>query len=155
MAKKRESGVLIQQKTFDLVVDYERPLPDLVQAGNYDRLPPNLTIDDFRVVRKSNKKNRVSRRIIIVGFEIEPSTDFILSALKKEELTPGDSASLLTLGEIYPLAQFDSFIHALGSVCKDTCLALASFGGSRVLTTSGLKTGVWLKHCSFAAYRNE
>ena len=155
MAKKKETGILIQQKVYDLTVDYERPLSDLIQAGNYDHLPRDFKVNDFQVVRNTKKKSRVSRKVVIAGFEIEPSTDFVLSALKKEGLTPSDSLTLLTLGEVYPMAQFDSFIHALGSISKDLCLALSSFGGSRVLTMSAAKVSTWLRHCSFAAYRNE
>jgi len=127
--------------TDDLIaVDCGMSLPDMIAAGKYDWVNPDITADRFPVVGTGTKRFRTK----VFDFGRLFSSEAVIAAMKAETFLPGDHVHGLAYGAAFPEEQRKNPIACLGShaqvdgfrrvVCLDgggagRSLRLVSWGG--------------------------
>lgn len=98
--------------TFPVTVDYTLPLMEMIKAGRYDWVNPDITEEHFPV--KGEGIREVVVELIHFGRFME--TDDVLRELDRLDLRPATIEELLALGAKYPEVQREFPVMALGSV---------------------------------------
>jgi hypothetical protein len=82
-------------------VDYRKPLPDIIAAGKYDCVNPNITAMRFPV-EGTGKKSFHTR---LFHSRFISSSQEVAAAMKKENFTPGSHLHGPAFGAAFPEAQ--------------------------------------------------
>lgn len=95
------AGSQSTRAAFPISVDYERTVFEMVSAGRYDYVNPNVSDENFPLQRGKQQES------IIYLFRVERvmSSEEIASTLDKEGLRPATLPELLSFGATYPNAQ--------------------------------------------------
>ncbi|HEY7829401.1 MAG TPA: hypothetical protein VIC06_02405 [Solirubrobacteraceae bacterium] len=96
---------------FPLAIDHVRSLAELVAAGNYDYVNPNITEENFPMVA-----SEVVVQVALVHLDNIVESDDVLGELEQMGLRPGTMRELAHFGEQYPKVQRQFPVAALGSV---------------------------------------
>ncbi len=141
------------RETFPLLVNYDLPVEDAVNAGNYQAVNSSITTRNFPPARRGQAR----LEIILVRFDIRMTSEKVLGELGKEGLRPVELREFLAFGAEYPEVQRRFSVVALGSECRDhrgyrsvPCLYEASEG--RYLDLHWWDDG-WYSYSRFAAVR--
>lgn len=135
---------------FPLTIDYTLTLEQMIEAGHYDYVDPDITAVRFPV---NDGTGITDAEAIIVSFTRRLSTDVALVELDRMGLRPADLAELLAFGANYPELQRQFPIVALGHVSSTRWVAfLCRFSFGRDLRLEGVQA-VWLSGHRFLAFR--
>lgn len=100
--------------TLNTLVDYQMPLEEAINAGNYAWVDENVRNGDFPYIKKIDSAQEVALQL--VQFARWRMYDFlVLERFKKLGLRAANLAELLALGATYPQLQEEFPITALGS----------------------------------------
>jgi hypothetical protein len=99
---------------FLLTIDYGTPLDELVAAGNYDYISPDITEEHFRVGLGGRDIES-----FVVHLHRPTSTDNVVNEMDRHDLRPATIPELLAFGAKYPNPQREFPILALGSTWDD------------------------------------
>jgi hypothetical protein len=142
-----------QDDVFPLTVNYNLPLRDAVDAGNYQGVNASITSENF----PSTRHGQTELEIILVRYQRRMTSEEVLSELDKAGLRPAELPEFLAFGATFPEVQRQFSIVALGSVWKDRkgyrnvpCLYEAS--EARYLDLHWWDDG-WYSFSRFAAIR--
>jgi hypothetical protein len=94
-----------------IVVDYGKPLADMIAAGKYDWVSPNITAGRFPVKGTGTKRFRAK----LFNFGRFISSEGALAAIEHEGFTPGSHVHGLAFGAAFPEEQRKYPIACLGS----------------------------------------
>jgi hypothetical protein len=94
-----------------ITVDYDKSLPDMIAAGKYDWVNPDITARKFPIKGTGNKKFRTR----LFDFGRNTSSEAAVAAMKKEKFTPGGHVHGLAYGATFPEVQRKYPILCLGS----------------------------------------
>jgi hypothetical protein len=97
-----------------IAVDYGRPLADMIAAGRYDWVNPNITAERFPVEETGRKQFRAK----LFHFDRYISSDDAVAAMKAENFTPGSHVHGLAFGATFPDEQRKYPIACLGSSAR-------------------------------------
>jgi hypothetical protein len=92
-------------------VDYRKSLSDMIAAGNYDWVNPNITLGNFPVEGTGKKAFHTK----LFQFDRYISSDDAVAAMKKENFTPANHVHGLAFGAAFPDEQRKYPIACLGS----------------------------------------
>jgi hypothetical protein len=92
-------------------VDYRKSVSDMIATGKYDWVNPSITADKFPV--EGTGKKRFRTKLFYFGRYI--SSEDAVSAMKKENFTPGSHLHGLAFGAAFPEEQRKYPISCLGS----------------------------------------
>lgn len=98
-------------ETFPLTIDYTESLAEIVTAGTYDYVSPDITEEHFPTAEGVAKIEAV-----LVHFDRVVTSDDVLHALEHLDLRPGTVFELAAFGEQRPDLQCQFPIIALGFV---------------------------------------
>lgn len=139
--------------TFNIVVDYNRSLTQMIKAGNYDWINDNITSKNFPL--KGKGKHELTA--VLFHFDRYIESDDAIAEMDKQGYRPATIEELLAFGEKYPELQKEFPIIALDSVWR------VSRGDRRVpyLGWDGLRRCLglrwfdsrWGANCRFLAFR--
>ena len=104
-------------ETFEIDVDYDRSIEDLVLDGRYDWAHIDISSELFPVERRG--KNRVAIDLICFRDRLDSAT--VLEQLHSDGRRPADVIELLTLAAAHPDLQRQFPIVARGSMWIGTC----------------------------------
>ncbi len=110
-----EITVSASQITFSVTLDYRRSLAEMIQAGHYDWVSPEITADHFSVSGEGCHQ----RTIALLNFNRQLTSEQIIAKLDEEGFRPAKIEELLALGEAQPQLQKKFTIIALGSCWVD------------------------------------
>ncbi len=140
-------------EAFPLSVNYDLPLAEAVNAGNYAGVNSSITSQNF----PSTRHGQTQLEIVLVRYDRRMTSEEVLGALDKEGLRPAELPEFLAFGAEYPEVQRQFSIVGLGSVWKDRkgyrnvpCLYEAS--EARYLDLHWWDDG-WYSFSRFAAIR--
>lgn len=108
------SRIGLTRPIYDLVVDYNLTLPEMIQAGNYDWVDSNINSANFPIVGQGVQK----RRVELFHFNRFISSDAAIKEMDAEGHRPAKLEELLALGKAQPELQRQFPIVALGSVWR-------------------------------------
>jgi len=94
-----------------IVVDYGKPLADMIAAGKYDWVNPDITAERFPVEGTGKKTFRTK----LFAFGRYISSDDAVAAMKEEGFTPATHVHGLAFGAAFPEKQRKYPIACLGS----------------------------------------
>jgi hypothetical protein len=141
------------RETFPLTVNYDLPLADAVDAGNYQGVHRSITRENF----PSCRHGQAQLEMTLVRYEQRMDSESVLRELDREGLRAAELPELLAFGETYPEVQRRFSVVGLGSVWKDRkgyrnvpCLYEAS--EARYLDLHWWDDG-WYSYSRFAAIR--
>lgn len=139
-------------KTYPITVDYSKFLAEMIEAGEYDWVHPEITEKHFPI-----KKRKKTIEIELVYHNAGMRSDDILMDMDKRGLRPATLSELLAFGATYPDRQRDVPIVALGSVWRFArdypyVAGIGHDGRGRVLDLGSRKIN-WRVSCRFAAVR--
>ena len=142
------------QGTYDVTVNYDLTVEQLIQAGKYDWVNDDITYSHFPSTEEGGKAQVV---IFLVNFNHAISSEDAIGKMYVQGLRPATLKELLALGAAYPNLQRGHPIVALGSTWrfpggKLRVPYLSGVGSPRGL---GLiwSTDGWLPDWYFAAVR--
>ncbi len=98
---------------FQLIVDYTMSLSDMVSAGQYDWVNPEITEANFPKTRTGS----ISLNAELLHFNRTISSENALKEMEKLGFRPATIEELLAFGAKYPELQRQFPIVALGSSC--------------------------------------
>ena len=101
--------------TFDITVDYNRSLVEMVKTGRYDWVNHNITAEHFPVKDEGNQELTIT----LFHFNRSIASGEVFSEMEKQDFRPAKIEELLALGEKYPELQKKFHIVALGSVWRN------------------------------------
>jgi len=140
-------------ETFPVSVNYDLPLAEAIDAGNYQGVNSSITVQNF----PSTRHGRVELEILLVRYDCRMTSEEVLGELDKEGLRPAELPEFLAFGAEYPEVQRQFSVVGLGSVWKDRkgyrnvpCLYEAS--EARYLDLHWWDDG-WYSFSRFAALR--
>jgi len=143
----------MSEKEYEVIVDYNRSLTEMIQAGNYDWTNSDITATHFPI----KGKGRHEIKITLFSFIRDITSNTIISEIHNHGFYPARIEELLALGESYPDLQKQFAIVAFGSICLRQCgdLCVAFLGLSEGERDLGLFWFVneWSPGCRFAAIR--
>lgn len=147
---------LIEESTkpiYNIVVDYNRSLADMIKAGKYDRVNSDINSKHFPL--KGKGKHELNATLFHFDRYIE--SDDAIAEMDKQGYRPGKVEELLALGEKYPDLQKEFPIVALGSVWRDPygyrdVPCLSWYGSERDLYLSWFDDR-WIADYRFLAFR--
>jgi len=160
LARKVVALVFNHSEDYIVRVDCTKTLAEMVAAGNYDSVAPNIRVDNFPV--KGTGVTDVC--IVLFCFGKEVTTKWVEGEMRSLGYRQARIEELLTLGAAKPLLQMKSPIIALGSrspkllsaECNgdfDTYVpVLGSLKDKRRVSIQPYNM-VWDENCSFAAVR--
>lgn len=140
---------------FPLVVNWARPIEDLVSEGHYDDVTRNMLRAGLEVPEIGFDRIEGD----LVSFTRRSSTDDILRALDRVDMRPAKFRELLVFGIKHPDIQREFAIVALGSISRfrgKDCLAYLHgdrYGRTLVLGVAG--DGWRVKRYQFLAFPKE
>jgi hypothetical protein len=141
------------REVFPLSVNYDLPVQEAIDAGNYQAVSSSITSRNF----PSSRRGKAQVEIILTRFEGRMTSEEVVTELGKEGLRPAELPEFLAFGAEYPEVQRRFSIVALGSVWRDPkgyrnvpCLFTASEG--RYLDLHWWDDG-WYSYSRFAAIR--
>ena len=134
-------------------IDYRNTTNYLVEAGYYDHVDPNINSRTFPV----NGNGEVEVTFELVHLNKEVSTEAALAYLDANGMRPATAQELLVFGKIYPEAQWEFPVVALGSFWVQSngvkqVLNLGRSGSGRVLRRTEFSRN-WNRLCRFLAVR--
>lgn len=142
-----------QGDTFPLSVNYDLPLREAIEAGNYQGVNSSITSENF----PSTRHGQAQLEILLVRYGSRMTSEEVLRELDKEGLRPAELPEFLAFGAAYPELQRQFSIIGLGSTWKDRkgyrnvpCLYEAS--EARYLDLHWWDDG-WYSYSRFAAIR--
>jgi len=140
-----------------IIVDYTRSLAEMIGAGAYYRVNPNITSEHFTIEGKGQGKVELNPEF--VHYDKCMKSNGIFRDLDMSGLRPATPPELLAYGEKYPDEQRKYPIVALGSAWRRWfgfryVVYLYCYKSKRLLD---LRTwaGEWDKDCRFLAFRKE
>lgn len=95
--------------------DYNTSLAELVAAGNYDYVSPDITEEHFPV-----GQGQPDIETFLVHFHRAMSSENVVSEMQHHDLRPATMPELLAFGAQYPNSQDEFPILALGSMWEDS-----------------------------------
>ena len=147
--------------TFPLTIDYRKPLAEMVRAGRYRYVNPDINPAHFPI----EGDGEVQTEVILVHFDRYIESDDVIAELDEQGLVPAKIEHLLTLGGQHPDLQRQYSIVCLGSVWtgplgvrRVPCLVWWD-GGRMVSLYCGRMVSLycwpdeWSRYCRFAAVR--
>lgn len=141
------------REVYPIQVNYDLPLRDAIDAGDYQAVNASITGDNFPQARHGH----ASLEIFLMRFVGRMTSEEVINALSKEDLRPADLPEFLAFGAAYPQEQRRFSIICLGSVWQDKkhyrnvpCLYEAS--EARSLDLHWWDDG-WYSYSRFAAVR--
>ncbi len=99
---------------FLLTVDYDVPLAELVAAGHYDYVSPDITEEHFSV-----RRGEPNIESFVVHLSRPTPTDNVVNELERHDLRPATLPELLAFGAQYPNPKHEFPVLALGSIWDD------------------------------------
>jgi len=133
-----------------IAVDYGKSLPDMIAAGHYDWVNPNITAAKFPIVGTGTKQFRTK----LFSFGLRISSEDAVAAMKAENFAPGDHVHGLAYGAAFPDKQLKNPIACLGSSARVRSfrfvVCLDRSDGERRLCLSGWD-GDWSGYWRFLA----
>jgi len=142
------------RETFPLTVNYDLPVDEAIQAGDYQAVNADITSANF----SWSRRGQANVEIFLVRFDQRMSSPDVLRELEAESLRPAELPEFLAFGAAYPDVQRKFSVVGLGSVWRDRkgyknvpCLYTASEG--RYLDLHWWDDG-WYSFSRFAALRN-
>ena len=118
---------------FKVTVDYSRSLKEMIAAGKYDYVNPDITEKNFSV--KGSGQSEVE--VELVHYNKVMTSEQVLADFKKRGLKPAPIEVGLALGEEKPELQHEFLIVMLGSVRRHwpdrSVPSLWSYSGGRRL----------------------
>lgn len=99
---------------FLLVVDYDTPFAEMVAAGHYDCVSPDITEEHFRL--GWGERDIES---FVVHLHRPASTDHVVNEMARHDLRPATMPELLAFGAQYADPQRGFPVLALGSIWDD------------------------------------
>ncbi len=140
-------------EAFPLSVNYDLPLAEAIDAGNYQGVHSAITSQNF----PSTRHGQAQVEIVLVRYDRRMTSEEVLSELDKEGLRPAELPEFLAFGAEYPEVQRQFSVVGLGSVWRDRkgyhnvpCLYEASDG--RYLDLHWWDDG-WYSFSRFAVLR--
>lgn len=100
---------------YNIVVDYNRSLADMIKAGKYDRVDSGINTEHFPL--KGKGKHELTAILFLFDRYIE--SDDAIVEMDKQGYRPATIEELLALGEKYPKLPKEFPIIALGSVWRN------------------------------------
>lgn len=138
---------------FPLSVNYDLPLQEAIDAGNYQGVHSAITSQNFPPTRSGQAELEIN----LFRYKRRMTSEEVLSELDKEGFRPAELPEFLAFGAKYPELQRQFSIVGLGSVWQDRkgyrnvpCLYEASEG--RYLDLHWWDDG-WYSYSRFAAIR--
>lgn len=102
--------------SFPLSVDYTRSEQEMVDAGNYDYVSPDIQ----EVFLGANLPKTIVRfKARLFKFDFIPYSSWITQRMKEEGFRAANKAEILALGELYPDFQKEGSIVALRASFHD------------------------------------
>ncbi len=138
------SALSAQDLIFPLRVDPSKSYNDLITAGYYDQIDPEINSQNFPVQSADTTKNLVVAKLF--RFEDPISGPSAVKKIKQAGYRPATMAELLTFGATYPEIQKFLPIVALGTTCPDKKLPadlvpiLGSDNNERIIYTDWFET---------------
>ena len=111
-----------EPRSYDLSVDYSRPLAEVVAAGGYNYVNDNITEENFPTVKGNpidpvvHPGGVVVTQAVLVHLDRVVDSDDVLGELERQGLRPGTMFELAHFGEQHPDIQRQFPVVALGSV---------------------------------------
>ncbi len=106
---------MVKEK-FTVVADYSRSLEDLIVAGSYDYVNPEIAKVSFQPFEgERGRKKKFFKLYYFFGEDLQ--FDDAIGEMKKDGSRPAIHQELLVLGETYPEIQRQFPIIALGTIC--------------------------------------
>ncbi len=145
-------------ETFELVVDYDKTLQQMISDGDYFSASPDITEEDFPKPKElSGKVNIIAK---IFHFNQEMTDKSVKDEMKKEGFCPAHPFELFALGEVQPELQRQFPIVALGLVFCDvdggrSAVYLSSSGGGKRKAYLYYSTFPWDNLCRFLGKKIE
>lgn len=124
--------------TFNLIVDYSQSFADMIAAGKYDWVNPDITADHFPITGTGKQEVRVELLHFNHYFN---NGDEVLAEIDKlgyRPYRPAKIKELLALGAVQPELQRQFPIAALGSIWRDA----GGFRGFACLDRDGTNRGL-------------
>ncbi len=138
---------------FPVAVNYDLPVEEAVQAGDYQAVHMGIVSKNF----PSRKKGQAELEIVLVRFDRRMTSEDVLRELDEEGLRAAELHEFLAFGAKYPDVQRKCSVVGLGSVWRDRkkyrnvpCLYTASEG--RYLDLRWWDDA-WYSYSRFAAVR--
>jgi len=142
-------------EAFRVVVDYSKPLVDMIKAGKYDWGCDGIIPEHFPFGKAEGSKEI---EIQIVHLGLEATTREVLAELDNRGLRPATLAELLALGAQHLELQRRFWVVALDSSCRNSAghvfvPSLGATGGMRGIQMCWLDQDIWRETYRFAAVR--
>jgi len=138
---------------FPVAVNYDLPVEEAIQAGDYQAVHAGIASKNF----SSTRKGQAELEIVLVRFERRMASEDVVRELDEEGLRAAELHEFLAFGAKYPEVQGKFSVVGLGSVWRDQksyrnvpCLYTASEG--RYLDLRWWDDA-WYSHSRFAAIR--
>jgi hypothetical protein len=106
---------LIEDGRYQITVDYSRTLEEMIAAGKYDWVHPDITSSNFPIDQSKSGSTENLEAVIVHLDKYVKDTEIVLKLMDKNGLRPATLPELLALGEQYPEFQRKYWIYALGS----------------------------------------
>lgn len=166
-------SVIIDSRTFTVIVDYSQSLAQMIVNGNYDEVEPHINISFFPIDGIGEKRIQ----IFLLSFNYPMDLFKVITEMKSAGFRPVNAAELLALGTQYPKLQQEFPIVELGTIMskkekeglkftprefrKSTCLnSISSSDHGLMLTYDELKrllcytlSASLNRRCRFAAVK--
>lgn len=142
------------QSTYEVVVDYNQTLAQMIEAGHYDWVYRDITQECFPIEGEGRQEVEVR----LFHFNQKMNSGKVLAELRKAGYRPATLPELLALGAAQPDLQEQFPIVALGSVWPDpygnrSVTSLSRRGSGRDLDLSWFGYA-WGGICRFLAVRD-
>lgn len=156
MTFKKAGSELPKRKQYKIVVDYDRPLEELISDGKFQFINSNILSRNFPVRGKGKKP----REMTLVAVDRARHSEAVIKEMEKNGYRPADIAELLAFGNVQPNLQEKSPIVSLGSAFESAKGTLSvpylgragSKGRWRTLLLTSFNS-TWPKTSLFAAVR--
>lgn len=151
-----EVSNVVHCTTYDVVVDYNCQLAQMIQAGNYDSVYSDIIAEHFPI----SGKGRHEISVVLSRFlNREMAFDKVIAEMNQQGCRPAKIEELLALGEAIPYLQKNYPIVALGSFWRAPngnryVPLLLGCVGKRGLHLSWLGTA-WSANCRFLGVRRQ
>lgn len=103
-----------QDRLFDLVVDYDKSIEDLIKSNNFTEVDNRITTDNF----PKNQKNQKGIRVELLASTRDSFIKEVEEDMQKSGLRAGTTQELLSFLSQYPKTEFKN-IFAIGQKWED------------------------------------
>jgi len=138
---------------FPVAVNYDLPVEEAIQAGDYQAVHPGIASQNF----PSTRRGQADLEVVLVRFDRRMASEDVVRELDEEGLRAAELHEFLAFGAKYPEVQRKCSVVGLSSVWRDgksyrnvPCLYTASEG--RYLDLRWWDDA-WYSHSRFAAIR--